>query len=141
MRAIASLEIVICPSGDASACSASIGPLGRAAGAEGCARRALNGLLDLAGLEAARADVGAGGLALQEHADALEIRVEAPLRGDHRMAPVVTETGLLPADCADLGHRGRMVAEGAGGLGGRWPRGTAMARRVLLARGRGRPEL
>src|SRR6516164_3081314 len=68
----------------------------------GCER--LEGLLDLAGLEAARADVGARRLALDQDADALEVRLEAPLRGDHRVAPVVTEAGLLPTDCADLRH-------------------------------------
>ena len=63
--------------------------------------RGSDGLLDLAGLETARADVRPRRLALQEHADALEVRVEAPLRGHHRMAPVVAETGLLSTDCAD----------------------------------------
>src|SRR5215210_2485977 len=69
-------------------------------------RRGLDGLLDLVALEAARADVRPRRLALQHDADALEVRVEAPLRGHHRVAPVVAEAGLLPADRADLGHGG-----------------------------------
>src|SRR4029079_113103 len=68
------------------------------------ARVALERFRDLAGLEAARADVGTRRLAVQQYPDALQVRVEAPLRGNHRMAPVVTERRLLPADCADLGH-------------------------------------
>src|SRR3954463_13428397 len=72
-------------------------------------RGGLDGLLDLAGLEALRAHVGTLGLALQEDAHSLEVRVEAPLRGDHRMAPMVAETGLLSTDCADPGHRRRSV--------------------------------
>jgi hypothetical protein len=67
-------------------------------------KRLLDGLLDLVALEAAGADIGADGLAVQEDPDALEIRVEAAFRGHHRVASVVAETGLLPTDCADLGH-------------------------------------
>src|SRR5690348_11534329 len=67
--------------------------------------RLLDGLLDLAGLQAACADVRPRRLAAQDHADTLEVRVEAPLGGDHRVASVVPEARLLPADCADLGHR------------------------------------
>src|SRR5205823_14250714 len=52
---------------------------------------------DFPGLEAPGADVRALGLPVQEDADALEVRVEAPLRGHHRMAPVVAEARLLPA--------------------------------------------
>src|SRR5438105_6329654 len=86
----------------------------RPRGAGRVARRAeapLERLLDLAGLEAARADVGARRGAVELDADALEVRVEAPLRGHHRVAPVVTEAGLLAADCADLRHlRARIAA-------------------------------
>src|SRR5260370_1763556 len=78
---------------------------------EGTPGRGSDGLLDLAGLEALRAHVGALRLALEVHANPLEVRVEAPLRGDHRMAPVITETRLLSTDCADPRHRGGMVAE------------------------------
>src|SRR5436305_15159240 len=93
--------------------------------------RRLDGLLDLAGFEAARADVGARGLALEQDADALEVRVEAALRGDHRMAPVVTEAGLLPANGADLGHPGRDGSgSGLEALSGLVPwRGAARRRR------------
>src|SRR5690242_612574 len=64
----------------------------------GTAVSELDGLLDLAGLEAARADIGTLRLAVQDHPHALEVRVEAPLRRDHRMAPMVAETGLFPTD-------------------------------------------
>src|SRR5436309_14746494 len=73
-----------------------------------------DGLLHLAALQAAGADVRPGRLAVQENANLLEVRVEAALRGHHRMAPVVTETRLLSANGADLGHRPRMVANGPG---------------------------
>src|SRR3954454_10718837 len=76
-------------------------------------RRRLDRLLDLAGLEAARADVRSRRLAAEHDADALEVRLEAPLRGHHRVAPVVTEAGLLAADCADLGHGGPRIANRA----------------------------
>jgi hypothetical protein len=36
--------------------------------------------------------------AVDEHSDALEVRVEPPVRGDHRVRPVVAEPGLLSAD-------------------------------------------
>src|SRR6266545_7659265 len=61
-------------------------------------------------LQAASADIGPGRLAAQKDANPLEVRVEAALRGHHRVAPVVAETRLLPADCADLGHRSASVA-------------------------------
>ena len=69
---------------------------------------ALKSFLDFAGLQAARANIRPLRLPVQKHADALEVRVEAALGGDHRVAPVVAEAGLLPTDCADLGH-GRAV--------------------------------
>src|SRR5215207_1906132 len=72
--------------------------------------RRLDGLLDLAGLEAARADVGPLGLSAEQDANALEVRVEPPPRGDHRVAAVVPERGLLPADCAHLRHGGRQCS-------------------------------
>src|SRR5215208_4477291 len=78
------------------------------AGATGDPAAALDGLLDLAALEAARADVRAARGAAQQHSDALEVRVEAPLRRHHRVRPVVAERRLLPANGADLGH-GRAV--------------------------------
>src|SRR5207249_11060021 len=70
-----------------------------------------DGLLHLAALEAAGADVCPGRLALEEHADALQVGVEAALGGHHRVAPTVTEAGLLPTDCAALGHRPGSVAD------------------------------
>src|SRR5256885_10292655 len=69
-----------------------------------------DGLLHLAALQAAGTDVGPGRRAAQKDANLLEVRVETALRGYHRMAPVVTETRLLSANGADLGHRPRMVA-------------------------------
>src|SRR4051794_5035085 len=47
---------------------------------------ALRGLGDLAGLEAAGADVGAEGAAVLLDPNLLEVRIEAALGGDHRMA-------------------------------------------------------
>ena len=72
----------------------------------GRARRpvASDGFDDLAGLEAARADVVAGRLAVEDEPDALQVRVEAPLRGDHRVRAVVPARRLLPADGANPGH-------------------------------------
>src|SRR5664279_534640 len=97
MCAIASLEIVIRPSSDESVCSASTDDLDRQ-GSTVVAVATLDGFLDLAGLEAARADVGALGRAVHEDPDLLEVRVEAALGGDHRVASVLAETGLLPTD-------------------------------------------
>ena len=66
--------------------------------------------LNLAGLEAARADVSAGRVAVEHDPNALEVRVEASLGGDHGVASAVAEAGLLATDCADLAHeRVRMV--------------------------------
>src|SRR5919204_2556058 len=110
--AIAAGAIVIRPSGEVTSISRVRRARARA--------WLLDGLENLAALEAARADVGARRLPVQEHADALEVRVEAALRGHHRMAPVVTETRLLPADCTDLRHRAGSVAT---------PQPTAAARR------------
>src|SRR6188508_371396 len=65
---------------------------------------ALDGLDDFAGLETARTDVVAGRLAVEDEPDALQVRVEAALRGDHGVRPVVASRGLLPADGTDSGH-------------------------------------
>ena len=70
----------------------------------------LEGLLDLAGLQALRADVCTSRPSVEDDADALEVGIEASLRGHHRVAPVVTEGRLLPADGADLGHGRGIVA-------------------------------
>src|ERR671935_157283 len=96
------------PSGERSAVAVASIPRFRRFARAG---RLLESLLDASALQAAGADVGARRLAFQEHADALEVRVEAPLRGHHRVAPVVAEARLLPADCADLRHRPSSVAK------------------------------
>ena len=69
-----------------------------------------DGLLHFARLEAAGADVGALGNAVQEDAHLLEVRVETATRRHHRVAPVVPERRLLAAGDADLGHRPRSLA-------------------------------
>src|SRR3954462_3487450 len=74
-------------------------------------RGRLDGLLDLAGLEAARADVRARRLPAEQDADALEVRVEAAPGRHHRVAPAVPEGRLLPANCAYLRHGRGSVAE------------------------------
>src|SRR4029453_12311509 len=56
------------------------------------------------------ADVGPARNPVHENADALEVRVEPPLRGHHGVAPVVSERGSFPADCADLRHRTASIA-------------------------------
>ena len=61
-------------------------------------------LLDGAGAEAARADVRALRVPSMRTRTRWTIRVEAPLRGHHRVAPAVAERRLLPADCTDLRH-------------------------------------
>src|SRR5688572_18079372 len=60
-------------------------------------RRPLDVLEDLACLEAASADVLAARGAVHRDADLLKVRVEAPLRGDHRMAAAVPERRALSA--------------------------------------------
>ena len=65
---------------------------------DGLVPEVLDGLLHLAALEAAGADVGAAGDAVHEHPDPLEVRIEAAVRRHHRVGAVVPETGLLPAD-------------------------------------------
>ena len=62
------------------------------------------GLRDLAGLEAARADVLAPGSAPDVDADLLEVRVEAAPRRNHGMAAAVPERRALSARIADLCH-------------------------------------
>ena len=67
-------------------------------------RAGSGGLGDLAGLEAARADVLAPGRAPDVDADLLEVRVEAALRRNHRVAAAVPERGALSARVTDLCH-------------------------------------
>src|SRR5437588_8787497 len=95
--------------------------------------------LGLVLLQAARADVGPGLLAAQEDANPLEVRVEAALRGHHRVAPVIAEARLLSADGADLGHRPRMVAKGWGQTpSGSDPLGSDPSSSTAPRRGAGR---
>ena len=67
--------------------------------------RRLGGLGDLAGLEAARADVDALGRPVEVDANPLEIRIEAALRCHHGVAAAVAERRALPTRVAYLGHR------------------------------------
>src|SRR5262245_45152422 len=81
----------------------SAGP-GRLPGRSSRSPRGLAGALDLAGLEAARADVQALGCAVHERADALHVGVP-PLGGAAvRVGDLHAEERLLPADVADGGH-------------------------------------
>jgi hypothetical protein len=74
------------------------------AGGEAAGRPGSDGLADLAGLQAARADVHAPGCRTDEDADLLQVRVEAPLRRAHRVAAVLTESGTAPTAVTDLRH-------------------------------------
>ena len=81
------------------------------------AHEALGVLGDLAGLEAAGADVDALRAPVLVDADLLEVRVEAAPRSDHRVASRVPERGALSAGVTDLGHetrKGSRVASLAG---------------------------
>jgi hypothetical protein len=100
------------PTVDPTAVVAALGEIEREGSAEGEEPGELDGLLHLAALEAAGADVRPGRLAAQQDANPLEVRVEAAFRGHHRMTPVVAEARLLSADGADLGHRRGSVANG-----------------------------
>src|ERR1044072_5532289 len=64
---------------------------------------ASGGLLDLAGLEAAGANVGAQGAAVFLDPDFLEVRIEAALGGDHRVASGVAERPSLSGPVASPG--------------------------------------
>src|SRR3954453_23780389 len=72
----------------------------------GTARHAprLDGLDDLAGLEAARADIDALRRLAHEDPHLLEVRVEAAPRRHHRVGAGVSERGTLPAAVTHLGH-------------------------------------
>ena len=67
-------------------------------------RLKLDGLQDLPGFQAARADVLAPRGALNEDADLLKVRVEAPPRSHHGVAAVVPERRALAARVTDLCH-------------------------------------
>src|ERR687885_2737262 len=77
-------------------------------GSDGTARAAsapgLQRLRDLAGLQAARADVDPARRLADHDADLLEVRVQPPLGRHHRVAAAVAEGGALPAAVTDLGH-------------------------------------
>src|SRR4051795_2548572 len=78
--------------------------LGSGSGTAGArAPRALQRLRDLAGLQAARADIDAARRLADDDPDLLEVRVEPPPRRHHRVAAVVAEGGALPAAVTDLG--------------------------------------
>src|SRR3954454_18462752 len=65
---------------------------------------ALQRLCDLAGLQAARADIDAARRLADQDPDLLEVRVEPPPRRHHRVAAAVSEGGALPAAMTHLGH-------------------------------------
>ena len=74
--------------------------------------RRLERLLDLAGLQAPRADVAPARDPVHENAHALKVGIEASVRRNHRMAAVMAERRALSTHCADLGHRRRSIATG-----------------------------
>src|SRR3954468_7060365 len=88
-------------------------------------RRALRALGDLACLEAPRAYVGSQGAAVLLDPDFLQVRGEAALGGDHRVASGVAERRSLAAAVAYLGHED-----------GGWYR---LRRAAVLLRGRSQP--
>ena len=67
-------------------------------------RRRSKRLRDLAGLEAARADVDAPWGLAHEDPHLLQVRIEAPLRGHHRVASAVAECRASTAAVTDLRH-------------------------------------
>src|SRR5215211_2553536 len=71
------------------------------------ALRALGVLGDLVGLQAAGADVDASRAPGIFDPDLLQVRLEAPARGHHRVAARVAESWALSAAEADLGHNER----------------------------------
>src|ERR1700753_3938207 len=75
---------------------------------EDAARRphaASGGLGDLVGLQAAGADVGADGAAVLLDPDLLQVRLEAALRRNHRVAAGLAEGRFLAAAVTYLCHR------------------------------------
>ena len=68
---------------------------------------------DLAGLETTCAHVVPGRLAVEDEPDALQVRVEPPLRGDHRVRPAVPGRRPLPTDCADPRHAAAECSSGS----------------------------
>ena len=95
---------------------------------EGCVLGRLNGAFDLAGLQAARADVQALGRPVHERADALHVGVP-PLGGAAvRVGDLHAEERLLPADVADGGHGPTRVADHLSDPGARSRRSLARRR-------------
>src|SRR4051794_16180225 len=68
-----------------------------------------DGLDDLAGLQAPRADVHPLRRLAHEDPHLLEVRVEPAPRRHHRVRAAVSERGALPAAVTDLGHEGAEV--------------------------------
>ena len=75
--------------------------------AEKVGQMASGRLRHLVGLQAAGADVGAKRAAALLDPDLLQVRVEAPLGRDHRVAPGLAEARALAAAVTYLGHRDR----------------------------------
>src|SRR3954453_6449946 len=84
----------------------------------------LDGLGDLAGLEAPRADIHATRGLADEDPDLLQVRIEAPLGGAHGVAAALTESGTAPAAVANLRHS---AAQCSGGRSAWRSRGPASA--------------
>jgi hypothetical protein len=63
------------------------------------------GLGDLVGLQATRADIRAQGAAVLLNPHLLQVRIEAPLSGDHRVASGLAERRSLTAAVTYLCHR------------------------------------
>src|SRR3954447_6850889 len=61
---------------------------------------------DLAGLQAARADIRALRCAVLDDAHLLKVRIEATLGGDHRVRAALPEGGALAAGVTDSSHGG-----------------------------------
>src|ERR1700753_1996468 len=83
---------------------------------EDAARRphaASGGLGDLVGLQAAGADVGADRAPVLLDPDLLQVRLEAALRRDHRVAAGLAEGRFLAAAVTYLCHRTRDGTESA----------------------------
>jgi len=92
---------------------------------------ASDGLGDLAGLETACAHVVPGRLAVEDEPDALQVRVEAALGGDHRVRPAVAGRRLLPTDGADPRHAAADCSTGTGTEGARPPQPVPAPRETL----------
>src|SRR6202021_2259723 len=64
----------------------------------------LQGLGDLAGFQTACAHIHATGGLAHENPYLLEVGIEAPLGGDHRVTAALSERRTLPAAVTYLGH-------------------------------------